>query len=179
MRKRGKVQVKVPLLPWGLHRSSRNGWELDWKKRDGRAFLATTLSRTKAQSHSRASLLCSGTRSRSMVSRAGMWRSLGQFIEKVNRDKMLQGLWHKQRRLCLSWNGTGITAGSWAPSQSYPHSEKWWVGHLLFNNTKKILLFSLSIRRSIFESLFFFFARIKAPVFLIIPNNYPHLNEKI
>lgn len=69
------------------------------------------LSRTKAQSHSRVSLLCSRTRSRPLVSRAGMWRSLGQLIEKVNRDKMLQGLWHKQRRLCLSWNVTGNYRG--------------------------------------------------------------------
>lgn len=74
----------------------------------------------------------------------------------------------------------GITAGSWAPSQSYPHSEKWWVGHLLLNNTKKILLFfSVNNKVHYWKPFFFFFARIKAPVFLIISNNYPHLHEKI
>lgn len=43
MRIRGKAPVKAPLLLWDLHSSSRDEWELDWRKRDGRAFLAMRL----------------------------------------------------------------------------------------------------------------------------------------
>lgn len=156
MRIRGKAPVKAPLLLWDLHSSSRDEWELDWRKRDGRAFLAMRLSWTKAQSHSRVSWLCSGTRSRSIFLGQECWGAWGSLLEKVDRDKMLEGPWPKQRHLCLSWNVTGnyrwvlrlphnlISTQKNDGLDTYP-----WF-------TEKILLLSLSTKMSVFWKPIFF-----------------------
>lgn len=44
------MQLKVSLLHGDLHSSPRDACELEWKKRDGRAFLAMRSSWTKSES---------------------------------------------------------------------------------------------------------------------------------
>lgn len=156
MRIRGKAPVKAPLLLWDLHSSSRDEWELDWRKRDGRAFLAMRLSWTKAQSHSRVSWLCSGTRSRSIFLGQECWGAWGSLLEKVDRDKMLEGPWPKQRHLCLSWNVTGNYRRFLGSLTILSPLRKMMGWTLTLDLQRRSCYFPYQQKRLYFESLFFF-----------------------